>query len=192
MLDDWFHNPRVQHSKEESGNPIRDGVMLFGWRVGPVKEMSGVLHEMAHLIEIDDERCHLPGWGLRLRQVEVPGHGMFTEPCTFQACAREIRTVAIQKVITESLSLPFDSSYWAKVIYNWVPGNLFARTEYPEVPDWKDEGATFAEIEGAARKAIAADIDRRAAALTLRQVRAEWDRKCALVASRLEKATAVA
>lgn len=192
MLDDWFHNPRVQHSKNESGNPVRDGVMLFGWRVGPSKDVDGVVHEMAHLIEIDDARCHLPGWGLWVRQTYIPGHPPFAEPHTFQACAREIRVVAIQKVIFESLGLPFDSDYWAKVIYDWVPGNVFVREEYPEVPPWGDRGLSYEGISQLAKKAIAVDIDRQAAALTLNRVRAEWDRKCALVASRLEDATEAA
>lgn len=99
----------------EGNRPIGSKLAL-GTRAGPSKDFSNALHEMAHLLEIDDARCHLPGWGLK--NTSRLGQGP-----RYQKIARESRVWGIQVKLSQmtkidysidemaSLSLWFDDIY---------------------------------------------------------------------------------
>lgn len=47
------------------GQKVEEGRVIIGCRAGPEENISNVLHEFAHFIEIDEERCNKDGWGLK-------------------------------------------------------------------------------------------------------------------------------
>lgn len=80
---------------------------LFGLRAGPSLSVSFALHELAHLVEIDDRRATMFGWGL-----DVPTQWVYdrlcAEPVTNQATTRECRVVAYQALLGDAIGLKAD------------------------------------------------------------------------------------
>lgn len=74
---------------------VVDGRLQIGGRAGPQRRLSNLCHEMAHFVEIDDDRCHEWGWGLRVPEVFIYDR-MCANPVTNQATMRECRVAAYQ------------------------------------------------------------------------------------------------
>ena len=78
-----------------SGQDVRDGTLILGTRCGFKNlEVNSLIHELAHLVEIDYARVFKPAWGFKFPE---------DFPETTQGTRREIRTIAIQKRIYEIL-----------------------------------------------------------------------------------------
>lgn len=154
-----------------------DGTLTLGWRAGPSEEAGNLLHEMAHLLEIDDRRLGKPGWGLKVAKVVILGRP-YIEPRTFQCTLREIRVMGRQKVLHEAAGIPFDTLHWAG-LWPWFPDHYMAFSHYGrEIGKTKE--AEITEL-------VARDIDAEAAQWTIEALKAEWDRKVTLYRKRLKK-----
>jgi hypothetical protein len=184
-LASWFHTPTVQPSDKVEGCTVKDDVLWLGRRAAFEASDESLLHEMAHFIEIDDERCVTFGWGLSVTQVFILGQ-FYNEPTTFQACARELRVSAIQKVLSEHFGIAFSDQYWGKLVYDFVPGSLFAYQEYEDVVPLSKDDRPYKERERALIDRFARDIREQAKKLKIEQLRAEWDRKCAVADALLQ------
>jgi hypothetical protein len=93
-------------------NPV---AMVFGCRAGPWDNVKheNLSHEMAHFVEIDEPRCGMYGWGLRVPKVVILGQE-YEEPHTNQATIRECRTVAIQANLMHGMGRKFDEADFAR------------------------------------------------------------------------------
>ncbi len=92
----WFND------KITSSTQIRDNRLHLPTWSGPYRVTAAVLHEISHIVEIDDKRCHLPDLGLKwgdLKQVILGKE--YQEFTTWQASQREIRVFAIQRHLVE-------------------------------------------------------------------------------------------
>lgn len=98
-----------------------DGRLYVGGRAGPSVELSNLCHEMAHFVEIDDARCAVRGWGLRLPEVWIYDR-MCIEPTTYQATERECRVAALQHSLLGYIGHPLS------------PRRLVSAFHY--LPDW--------------------------------------------------------
>lgn len=170
------HEEYLTWSREIEGNNTSEGRMVLGMRAGPSASIGSLLHEMAHLVEIDDARCHRHAWGLEVTQVEVLGE-IYTEPRTFQCSIRELRVTAIQKVLSDHLGCCMSLNWWGPLI-QYLPDWWAFRQYFGDAaekvgwntPEW--------------RQLIRRDLVRRVAGLEASWVLAEWHRKSALLRGR--------
>lgn len=102
----------------------------FGLRVGPVIAISGVIHDLAHVIEFGEGQFRLRVTGAGSLYFKVPRKWVYNryciEPKTGQASLREARTFGIQFRLSQMLGLRVD---WDEAARNMV-------TCMKWVPDW--------------------------------------------------------
>src|SRR5512134_41522 len=87
---EWFapHNGVIAIT--DGPNDIINGRLHLGIWAGPSATVFNLCHEMAHFIEIDNRRCHLPGWGLKTGKTVLIGSQLVPEGMhTTQAIERE-------------------------------------------------------------------------------------------------------
>lgn len=135
--------PEVTVEVETEGNryeKLEDprSPMIFGCRAGPASwqdsyEISNLLHEMGHFLEIDTARMGIPGWGLRHRQVYLMGR-IFDEPVTCQGTMREARVMGYQIALGRLVGFEADLAETVEPLRNmsdfcFVPAD-------PEVKDY--------------------------------------------------------
>jgi len=168
---DFYATQKVNHETVEwNGKPYNRRTLVFGPWAGPRRCPTHVIHEMAHLAEINDRRILIHGWGLRLPEVYISAgqySRMCCEPTTWQATQRETRVIAYQMGVEEEMgigssveesvqSLVFMADWWL------VPGK-----------DNKERLSFVAETVTELRKTF-----------TLERFKAEWVRKNALLKKR--------
>ena len=88
---------------------LDDGIIIIGNRAGSIDWpdsylVSNLVHEMAHLVEIDDARMRCYGWGLKYPEVWVYNR-MCIEPTTKQITERELRVAAYQVNVLDYLGV---------------------------------------------------------------------------------------
>jgi len=101
-LKKWFEITTIKIDENLTGNCVYDDGMVLGKMAGPSRSTANLFHEMAHFIEIDDRRCLKTAWGLKVPSIYIGGRTCY-EPETFQASEREMRVIAIQKIIADHL-----------------------------------------------------------------------------------------
>lgn len=102
----------VIRTKEENSRLKRvsmpRGRLWLGMCAGTKEpKLSNLLHEMAHFIEIDDRRCGMYGWGLKLpRIVGTSRYGInYDSFKTDQHIRREIRVCAVQLNLAQHFAI---------------------------------------------------------------------------------------
>lgn len=123
----FFQESPVKVGTHE-GQRVAEGTVLLGTKLGPTKNsLSGLVHEMGHLLEIDLPRLKQWGWGFSYGpEVEVLGQ-VFNEPQTYQASLRECRAIALESVIYDLIGYPYNLMELTKALvfmndYIMVPG----------------------------------------------------------------------
>lgn len=98
LFDTFFAaNCPVIVEEDMEGQRIEENRLYLGMRAGPSQCIRFLIHEMAHLVEIDDARMLVRGWGLHLPKIYIPGRysHMVPVPITHQASLRECRVIAL-------------------------------------------------------------------------------------------------
>src|SRR4029079_18415138 len=83
--------------------------VILGWKVAGQKDPGGLLHEMAHFVEIDERRMAKETYGFRWPKPFYSGgryNHVYYEPKTMRMTAREVRTMAFQHHLHEHFGLP--------------------------------------------------------------------------------------
>jgi len=167
----WFagHEDYLVFDAQVEGNRAQDR-MILGAKAGPGVDPSNLLHEMAHFIEIDDARCCVRGWGLLT--------GFDEEPViTYQATERELRVIAIQKLLGEHFGVEAD-----------IPKTISSMTFMPDWWNYRSLLTADQKIKFGSKAwhaLLTNHMMQNYAALEISQLRAEWDRKCQIVAARM-------
>lgn len=104
---------------DSEGAKYESGRLTLGMRSGPSQDMTNVLHELAHLVEIEDDRIGSNNWGLRIRRVEILGR-LVIDPQTPQATQRECRVFGIQARMMEAVGIPYDMDEFVD-LNKWLP-----------------------------------------------------------------------
>ena len=103
------------------------GKVLIGDRAGPSLEISNLVHEMCHFVEIDDVRMKMRGWGLRVPEIWVFDR-MCVEPRTMQMTERELRVAAYQANVLKYLGYSDDTGEITSS-FKYLPDILFVPME---------------------------------------------------------------
>ena len=137
IVEKWVDHPLFQWGDNEA---LRE--RTFGLRAGPGFDVSNLVHEIAHCIQLEESRhsdAHDSGWGLRLRTVYIPGYDPIQEPLTTQCSEREAEVFAIQWIIMAHLFETTLEEYIAQVqpLFTYLP-------DYPLIPRG-DDGHSWAD-----------------------------------------------
>ena len=108
LYKEFIQQSRVKVGTNE-GQKVMDNNLVLGTKSGPKHHcIEALIHEMAHLIEIDDERALKNGWGFSYgKPQEVLGR-IYHEPQTYQATMREVKATVIQSKIYAVIGLNYD------------------------------------------------------------------------------------
>lgn len=169
--------------RDKEGNWIEDNRFMLGTWAGPSKDIYNLIHEIAHMVEIDDKRCHLPGWGLKYPpEFYWPGHGMVSNGFnTAKAIYREARVLGIQEVITKHYGIVWNRSYSVSSL-KYIDGMCFIPPRYPENP--KDDTLSYDEREKRRMAYLYRFVIREARKHTFESVLAEYGKKIGIIRKR--------
>lgn len=164
----------------EGQRVLDDGTILIGDRAGPQRHASNLAHEMAHLVEIDDDRMRMWGWGLKLPEVVVFGQTC-VEPRTMQITAREIRVFAFQANLHRAFGLPFSYTYCARLC-EWLPDTIWVPLDDGTMP----YAADATQVRASQTRWVEKEIRKlsRRKAYGFDAFRTEWWRKIDFLKSR--------
>lgn len=177
LEQEWL-TPRVCAAWDDARTSVRDGAFrLAAHGMG----VDMLVHEMAHLVEIDDRRATADDFGLRYKRVgRLPptrySSGIYPEPLTAQGVERECRVIAISIRILEAIGWPPEEQ-WGDM-ENTI-GALRHLQDWYNVPGRNDDEA---RREWCRRK-----VARALRQWPVERVRAEWWRKVVLVTKRMER-----
>ena len=107
VLAEFFQDSPIQVSSDVEGMKVFDNVLFLGMRAGPWRCLTNLIHEMSHLVEIDDARVLKHGWGFTTPQIYMPGRHsyMASAPVSIQPIRREVRVIALQWQIQNELGI---------------------------------------------------------------------------------------
>ena len=169
-------------SRYFDGTPVRldwdkvqevDGrTLVLGAKAGPERSSKNLIHEMSHLVEIDDGRILEPGWGLRLPYYLLMGRWV-NEPNTTQATERELRVFAYQYNVLDHLGMRFHNEVDA----------LVHMPDFPLVVERESEPKdSYPDRRLAAVHWFRSEVDRLRNVYTYGRFEKEWARKVQLLA----------
>jgi len=108
LLDRWFKDGRhlgVSANLEGTKHDFKGRRITFGCRAGPNYDVTNLLHEMAHFIEIDERRVVKENWGFRIGRPFLTNFGVDSIPVNTKGTEREARVWAIQHLLTVHLGI---------------------------------------------------------------------------------------
>jgi len=132
----WFRDPRVDISVGVEGvrHDPDAGTVILGCRAGSSYDVVNLLHEMAHFVEIPEERCVKPDWGFRPGKAVLGDFGIAFIPTTARGTEREARVWAWQTVLMREIGVPFDvESLVGAAVYMSDFTNVPGRTDAERV-----------------------------------------------------------
>lgn len=175
-IEFWFEDTKLSWKTNVQGNKITQNGMVLGCRAGPNINFGNLLHEMAHFIEINDERCLEPNWGLSVPEQYIAGRIVY-EPTSYQPTCREIRTHAIQCVLARHFQVNFDAMEIGETLERFMPDNIWA-PKYWGLPSWSDKSIEYADLRKEIVKCIANKIEELSKEYKIDALYQEWRRKC--------------
>lgn len=105
IQSEFFKNSVIQLQTDREGQSVDNGNVIIGCKAGPSLEVSNLLHEMSHLVEIDKPRLTQFGWGLKNGTFWQIGNQSGYVPHTNQSVLREMRVWAFQYNIEQHLGI---------------------------------------------------------------------------------------
>lgn len=175
----WFDPyPHLRADGGLGGMRVNDEGLVLGMRAGPGVDADNLCHEMAHLIETSDDRVCSPNWGMHYPMVEVLGRE-YPEPMTYQAIRREIRVWGIQRVLARMTGTEVKDH---SELVQWFTDECHLRIALGLLGEESaDFGLGYEERRQLVYDCVRVFVDFEEQKWTPERVRAEWDRKCALV-----------
>lgn len=150
MLEMFFQNSPIKIDMEmhDTQRVIGKQLVLGPW-AGPMQCITHIIHEMAHLAEIDDKRILKTGWGLQTPTQYIPGRYSYIAPMptTCQPSEREARTIALQWQIQSMLGIqetPREALNSLKYLPDWcmIP---YERTEGETMYEYDEKRYVYLE-----------------------------------------------
>ncbi len=113
--------------------------LQLGGRAGLEVDLSNLLHEIGHLIDIDDARVIQQGWGLFYPEIAVGGRNC-QAPETSKAVLREVRVIAWQDLLAEQVGFKSDPKEFIKSL-RWMADFVFIPVPSVEKEDSREYDA---------------------------------------------------
>lgn len=176
------HTNRVRYTPRLEGQRVdNDGVIFVGNRAGGL-HVSNLAHELSHFVEIDDARMQIYGWGLRRPEIWVFDR-MCCEPTTMKMIERELRVIAYQFNLLESLGSPTQARGFVSSL-RFMPDFLYVPLEDGRAAygDDADEMDSRAKDESRIRW-MARRVEELRSTHTLERFDSEWTRKINLLSA---------
>lgn len=180
IVIDWeFHGTQKIIYKNE-----RPKQLVLGAWAGPRQCITHLMHEMAHLVEIDDKRILKHGWGLKTPEEYIPGrYGHFASiPVTAQPSLRECRVIAMQWQLQNYLGIeesPRDAISALKYMPDWC--------NIPHIP-YNEKYSNGIQVEESRYNFLEKNmLEYAAGKYTLKYFMEEWVRKNNLLRARLRR-----
>jgi hypothetical protein len=168
IYDKFISKSKVNVFQGE-GQRIRAGKLLLGTKIGPkLHELTALIHEMGHLVEIDDERVLRRGWGFSYGESTIVFGAVHHEPSSYSATLRECRVMAIQRIMQKSVGIESSiRELLSPLVYmhDWclVPG--------------RTANSTLPEVDEARFRFLTEYLENFAKTLSLESIMEEWERK---------------
>lgn len=178
------HTRCVRYLPGLQGQQVDDqGTIFVGNRAGHTRSVSFLVHELSHFVEIDDRRMQLYMWGLHVPTVVICGTTCY-EPTTRAMTERELRVMAFQMNLLESLGVPTRAHYLVEALrfmadFLHVPLED-GRSAYGDDGP-KDGEMSYREREDSRVRWMAKHVEELRAVHTLERFDQEWTRKIALL-----------
>lgn len=177
------HTKAIRYKPGLEGQRVEDGVIWIGGRSGPRRhDTSSLCHEMAHFVEIDDERMNLPMWGLRVPEIWVFDR-MCVEPQTHQITDREIRVAAYQKNFQDYLGIR-ESVENITESFKYLPDAMLIPLEDGR-PAYNNDGTRniekYEDVDPSRHRWIVNQVNSLRSVYTLERFLHEWHRKIRLL-----------
>lgn len=164
---------------EDSQNDYRNGKLRLSARVAYTSELFNLIHEIAHLIEIDDARCYLPDWGLMTGKYNEY-FGIFEGVNTNQSIEREIRVLGIQCALSDYYDIDEEHLLKGKSVYRYmaeliqyIDGFYFYQPKNKELSQKARNNYAFIKI--------AKRIQKEELKWDINKIKLEWNRKMGIL-----------
>lgn len=140
---------------------------------GPSQCITYAIHEMGHLIEIDDNRVFKRGWGLTTPELYISGRysHMCPVPITWQPSQRECRVIAIQREIERSIGIETSDRD--------LISSLSFMCDWSNVPTGEYE--TILEADENRYNVLERYLNQVSEKYTIQYIMNEWNRKIELI-----------
>jgi len=183
---EFFQNSAISIEWEIQGQKIVNGLPVIGARAGPSVDVWNLFHEMAHFVEIDDERMRMGSWGLRLPEVFIFDR-ICVDPRTIQMTEREIRTIAYLRNVMKYLGIEEDSMKSVSSLC-FMPDFVLVPIE-DGTTAWgrKTDNWDREQIKNSQLKWIANQVENLQSKYTLDLFISEWKRKNKLLLQQKDK-----
>jgi hypothetical protein len=155
-----------------------DGTILIGNRVGSLTRDTDLVHEMCHLVEIDDARMRLHGWGLHYPTVVVAGQ-VCQEPTTMKMVARELRVIAYQANILAYIGATVSVRHLVSSM-KFMPDFFYVPLEDGR-NKWEAKDIAYRDKDASQLRWCKNRVETLRAEFTTDRFLSEWNRKIALL-----------
>ena len=179
----FFNNEFVEYKGGVQGMYIDDhGKIVMGNRAGPSTwapsfDIKNLVHEMSHMVEIDDARMRCHGWGLKLPQIWVYDR-YCCEPITKQITDRELRVAAYQVNLLKHFKIPVRISNITSSL-EWLADTCFVPLEDGQMPysEGRTHNLDYTQIKTSQARWRVNEVKRLMKEFTAERFISEWDRK---------------
>jgi len=180
---EFFNQTYIKYQFGFEGQKIlNDGTIIIGNRAGPITmptafSIKNLCHEMGHMVEINDERMRVHGWGLRNPEVWVYDR-YCVEPRTNQITNRELRVCAYQAELLKYLGVKYSVSDLVGAL-QWVADTTFVPLEDGSMPygENKTHNLDYTEIKSSQQRWRINEVGRLRKEYTIDRFISEWNRK---------------
>jgi hypothetical protein len=114
--DEFFNNSKIAINYEIEGQAILNGQIHLGSKAGPSNNVSNLIHEMCHLVEIDDNRLTAPNWGFKYGTEQSIMGKSFSTYNSIPCIEREIKVWAYQQNLHNLFNIKSTPLEFAKLI----------------------------------------------------------------------------
>lgn len=157
----------------------QEGRIILGLKAGPERSVENLIHEMCHLVEIDDQRMTSYGWGLNYGALIQYIMGQrCQEFVTIQATKREIRCWAYQMNVYKALGINETVSDLVKVAVHMGDWPILCYNDKIGFKGDKEKALKWVEDE--VKKAMGI--------YTFERFESEWFRKMGVLTKRHKEA----
>lgn len=173
----------IQYEEGFEGQKVLDdGSIVIGNRAGPSSysesfQITNLVHEMAHLVEIDDLRMRCSSWGLKLPKIWVYDR-MCVEPRTNQITCRELRVIAYQVNVLDYIGEENSVDGITSSLV-WLADTCYVPLEDGSMPyaEGRTHKLDYDEIKASQQRWRVNEVNRLRKEYTLERFISEWHRK---------------